>query len=153
MIEYSDNYSDASRSLWQFKRDEIPANLGNNDNKSKSFQHIVALVQKSVDGNHENRFVKNTNIVVLLKYLSVFLRSLEIPLINCKSHLELNWIENCILSSTGDSAKIKITDAKIKVRIVTLSTKDNKFDKTITRWIYKIFLLEPASNHPCKSNR
>ena len=127
--------------------------MGNNDNKSKSFQHIVALVQKSVDGNHENRFVKNTNIVVLLKYLSVFLRSLEIPLINCKSHLELNWIENCILSSTGDSAKIKITDAKIKVRIVTLSTKDNKFDKTITRWIYKIFLLEPASNHPCKSNR
>ena len=135
MIEYSDNYSDASRSLWQFKRDEIPANLGNNDNKSKSFQHIVALVQKSVDGNHENRFVKNTNIVVLLKYLSVFLRSLEIPLINCKSHLELNWIENCILSSTGDSAKIKITDAKIKVHIVTLTTKDNKFDKTITRWI------------------
>ena len=109
--------------------------MGNNDNKSKSFQHIVALVQKSVDGNHENRFVKNTNIVVLLKYLSVFLRSLEIPLINCKSHLELNWIENCILSNTGDSAKIKITDAKIKVHIVTLSTKDNKFDKTITRWI------------------
>ena len=135
MIEYSDNYSDASRSLWQFKRDEIPANLGNNDNKSKSFQHIVALVQKSVDGNHENRFVKNTNIVVLLKYLSVFLRSLEIPLINCKSHLELNWIGNCILSSAGDSAKIKITDAKIKAHIVTLSTKDNKFDKTITRWI------------------
>ena len=109
--------------------------MGNNDNKSKSFQHIVALVQKSVDGNHENRFVKNTNIVVLLKYLSVFLRSLEIPLINCKSHLELNWIANCILSNTGDSAKIKITDAKIKVHIVTLSTKDNKFDKTITRWI------------------
>ena len=24
VIEYSDNYSDTSRSLWQFKRDEVP---------------------------------------------------------------------------------------------------------------------------------
>ena len=29
LIEYSDNYSDTSGSLWQFKRDEVPAN--NND--------------------------------------------------------------------------------------------------------------------------
>ena len=26
LIEYTDNYSDASGSLWQFKRDEVPAN-------------------------------------------------------------------------------------------------------------------------------
>ena len=25
LIEYSDNYSDTSGSLWQFKRDEVPA--------------------------------------------------------------------------------------------------------------------------------
>ena len=47
------------------------------------------------------------------------------PLINCKIHLELNWIKDCILSSAGDSAKFKITDAKLHVPIVTLSTKDN----------------------------
>ena len=47
------------------------------------------------------------------------------PLINCKIHLELNWIEDCILSSAGNSAKFKITDAKLHVPIVTLSTKDN----------------------------
>ena len=47
------------------------------------------------------------------------------PLINCKVHLELNWIDNCILSNLGDSAKFKITDAKLHVPIVTLSTKDN----------------------------
>ena len=46
-------------------------------------------------------------------------------LINYKVHLELNWIEDCILSSTGDSAKYKITDAKLHIPIVTLSTKDN----------------------------
>ena len=47
------------------------------------------------------------------------------PLINCKIHLELNWIHDCILSNAGDSAKSKITDANLHVPIVTLSTKDN----------------------------
>ena len=43
--------------------------------------------------------------------------------INCKVYLELNWIENCLLSSAGDS-KFGITDGKLQVPIVTLSTKD-----------------------------
>ena len=47
------------------------------------------------------------------------------PLINCKIHLELTWIEDCILSSAGDSAKFKITYTKLHVPVVTLSTKDN----------------------------
>ena len=46
-------------------------------------------------------------------------------LVNCKVHLGLNWIEDCILSSSGDSAKFEITDAKLHVPIVTLSTKDS----------------------------
>ena len=44
-------------------------------------------------------------------------------LINCKVFLELNWIEDCILSSAGNSAKFEITDAKLHVPIVTSSTK------------------------------
>ena len=47
------------------------------------------------------------------------------PLINCEIHLELNWIEDDILLSAGDSAKLKITDAKLHVPMVTLPTKDN----------------------------
>ena len=47
------------------------------------------------------------------------------PLINCKIHLESNWIEGCILSGAGDSAEFKITDAKLHVTIVTLYTNDN----------------------------
>ena len=47
------------------------------------------------------------------------------PLINCKIHLELNWTGDCMLSSAGDSAKFKITDAILQVPIVTLPTKDN----------------------------
>ena len=83
------------------------------------------LLQVTENHNNGNSFVKDTKIVVPLKYLSKFWRSLEMPLINCKVHLELNWIEGCILSSAGDSVKFEITDAKLHVPIVTLSTKDS----------------------------
>ena len=72
-----------------------------------------------------NSFVENTKIVVPWKYLSNFWRSLEMTLINCKIHLEWNWIEDCILSSAVNSAKFKIMDDKLHVPMVTLSTKDN----------------------------
>ena len=35
--------------------------------------------------------------MVPLKYLSNFFRSLEMPLVNCKIHLELNWNNNCVM--------------------------------------------------------
>ena len=47
------------------------------------------------------------------------------PLINCKVFLELSWIEDCVLSSAGDSAKWAIADTKLHVPIVTFSTKDS----------------------------
>ena len=50
---------------------------------------------------------------------------LEIPLIYCKIHLELNWIEECVLSSARVFEKFKITDDKLHAPIVTLSTKGN----------------------------
>ena len=90
------------------------------------FKYKAALVEKTANAvNNTNSSEKNTKIVVPLKYLSNFWRSLEIPLINCKVHFELNWIEKCILSSDGDSAKFKPTDAKLHVPITTLSTKNN----------------------------
>ena len=57
--------------------------------------------------------------------MSNFRRSLEIPLINCKVEISLNWIENCILSNSGNPATFKITDAKLYIPIVTLKTGDN----------------------------
>ena len=126
LIEYNDNYSDTSGSLWQFKRDEVPANNADlTINNSQSFKYKAALLGKTANHNDGKSFVKDAKIVVPLKYLSNFWRSLEMPLINCKVYLELNWIEDCILSSAGDSAKFAITDAKLHVPIVTLSTKDS----------------------------
>ena len=117
LTEYSDYYSDTSGSLWQFKRDEVPNNIDDNltvDN-SQSLKYKAGFVGKTANAvNNTNSSVNSTKIVVPLKYLSNFWRSLGMPLINCKIHLELNWIKDCILSSAGDSAKFKIIDAKLR---------------------------------------
>ena len=123
LTEYSDNYSDTSGSLWQFKRDEVPANNADlTIDNSQSFEYKAALLGKTANQNDVKIFVKDANIVAPLKYLSNFWRSLEMPLINCKVFLELNWIEDYILSSAGDSAKIATTGAKLHVPMVTLSS-------------------------------
>ena len=130
LIKYSDNYLDTSGSLWQFRRDDSPvnnANLGvvNNNLNSQSFKYKAAIVGKTANAADGNSFVRNTEMVVPLKYLSNFWRLLEMPLINCKIYLELNWIEDCILFSNETSIKFEIMDAKSHVPIVILSTKGN----------------------------
>ena len=95
LIEYSDNYSDTSGSLWQFKRDESPVtNAGNPENasttNSASFKYKSSLIGKSTTVD-TNRVFKDVKTAIPLKYLSNFWRSLEMPLISCKIHLELYW--------------------------------------------------------------
>ena len=121
LIEYSDNYSDTSGRLWNFKRDEIINNEGvTNDNNAPSFKYKANVI-----GNTENNGTKNgVEIAVPLKYLSNFWRSLEIPLINFQVELSLKWYEKCLLT-TATTATFKITDAKRYVPIVTLSVEDN----------------------------
>ena len=110
--------------MWQFKRDDDPVNNADlTIDGSKSFKYKAALLGKTANHNDGKSSVKDAKIVVPLKYLSNFWRSLEMPLINFKVHLELNWNEDCILSSAG---KFEITDAKLHVSIVTFSTKDSE---------------------------
>ena len=71
---------------------------------------------------------KNFKIMVPLSYLSVFWRSLELPLINCEVNLILTWSANCVIVSTNIANQIAtfaITDTKLYIPIVTLSTQDN----------------------------
>ena len=58
--------------------------------KSRFFKPLTAA---------DNGVYKDVKIVVPLKYLSYFWRSLEMPLINCKVHLELNWTKDCWINS------------------------------------------------------
>ena len=95
LIEYSDNYQDSSVTLYQYKRDEPPEgdpipNLAANN--SSSFKYKVELLGDPVFANNIVR--RNVKVVVPLKYLSNFFRSLEMPLINCKIKLNLTWKKN-----------------------------------------------------------
>ena len=60
-----------------------------------------------------------------LKYLSNFWRTLDIPLINCKINLSLTWSHKCVLSNDPKATKFTITDTKLYVAIVTVSTEDS----------------------------
>ena len=95
LTEYSDNYLDTSGSLWQFRRNKVSDNdVDLNFDNSELFKYKSVFVRKTANAASRNTFVKDTKIVVPLKYPSNFWRSLETPLINCKVHLELNWNEN-----------------------------------------------------------
>ena len=108
LIENSDNYSNTSGSLWDFKRDEIYNNANvTNDNNAFSFKYKADLI-----GNTEtNGTKKGVKIAVPLKYLRNFCRSLEMPLINWKVELSLNWIEDSMLTSAAFNANVDNTDA------------------------------------------
>ena len=48
LIEYGDNYSDTSGSLWQFKRDEVIGNINLANNNSSSFKYKSNLIGNTV---------------------------------------------------------------------------------------------------------
>ena len=118
LIEYSDNYSKTSGSLWQYYKDDPNDNLTG----SKSFKCKVKITGKThADGN-----TKDVEIIVPLKYLSNFWRALEMPLVNCEVNLILTWSEDCVITNSTGEEKFAITETKFYVPVVTLSTKDNE---------------------------
>ena len=129
LIEYSDNYAKTTGSLWQYYKD-IPALNANDEiiifadgNTTDSFNFKVKIT-----GRTGNGATKHVEIMVPLKYLSNFWRTLEMPLINCEINLILTWSSTCVLIATGvpnQAAIFAITDAKLYVPIVTLSTQEN----------------------------
>ena len=127
LIEYSDNYQDSSATLYQYKQDEPPESNAIDDltaNNSSSFKYkISSLGDRNVVGGIVRLNVK---VVVPLKYLSNFFRSLEMPLINCKIKLNLTWKKECVLSTDVGNAIFIINDTKMYVPVVTLSKEDNK---------------------------
>ena len=127
LIEYSDNYQDSSAILYQYKRDELPEDDAVADltaDNSSSFKYKINLLGNPVVANNVAR--RNVKVLVPLKYLSNFFRSLEMPLINCKIKLNLTWKKECALSTDAGEAVFIINDTKLYVPVVTLSKEDNK---------------------------
>ena len=98
-IVYSDNYSKISGVLWQYCK-EIPPVDDNRDfedfngaNATDSFNFKTKITGQT---NNDGRI--DVEIMVPLKYLSKFWRTLEMPLINCEVELILDWSANCVIS-------------------------------------------------------
>ena len=109
---------------------------------SISFDYKTSITRK-LEGNNKEK--ENVEIVVPLKFLSNFCRKLNIPLINCEVSLTLTWSVNCALTNKAyreavaaqrnnpavaeinnpTNAIFKITDRKLYVPVVTLSTQDD----------------------------
>ena len=83
VIEYSDNYSETSGSLWQYYKSDPNNNLAN----SESFKYKAKITGKTPNNGN----TKDVEIIAPLKYLSNFWKTLEMPLINCEVSLVLTW--------------------------------------------------------------
>ena len=96
LIEYSDNYAKTTGSLWQYFRDDAGDgdDIDIEDSKSKS---KVKITGKTPNGDNE----KDVEIMVSLKYLSNFWRTLEITLINCEVNLILTWLSTCVITESN----------------------------------------------------
>ena len=88
LIEYSDNYSKTSGSLWQYCK-EMPAVDYDGDiahfngaNATDSFNFKTKITSQT---NNAGRI--NVEIIVPLRCLSNFWKTLEMPLINCEIEL------------------------------------------------------------------
>ena len=115
-----------------------------NNNKattSKSFEYKTKLIGSTPNNDYRS----DAEVVVPLKYLSNFWRSLYLLLINCEIELDLSWSRYCVISevsrtsravpnsnpvryevaTTTNSAAFQINIAKLCVPVVTLSINHN----------------------------
>ena len=129
LIEYSDNYSKTSGILWKYCTDVLTV-----DNEGAGTDFIKVNVTDSFNlkvkltGHTDDNGTKNVEIMVSLKYLNNFWRTLEMSLINCEITLDLYWSGNCVIVPTNIANQggiFSITDTILYVLIVTLSIQYN----------------------------
>ena len=147
LLEYSKNYRITTESLWNYYRDGPNSNTDDNEImytilNSKSFDYKANFMENGL--THNNLTKNDFKVVVLLKHLSNFCRSLNIPLINGEVGLILTWFKNCLLIDklareadydadpnayeidNPENAIFEITDTKLYVPVLTLSKKWQK---------------------------
>ena len=101
LLEYCKNYRKTTGSLWNCYRDKPNSGINNGKTysimSSKSFDYKANFIEDGV--THNNLTKNDVKVIVPLKYLSNFWRSLNIPLINCEIELILTWFKNYVLIS------------------------------------------------------
>ena len=136
LIEYSDNYSKTSGSLWQYCK-EIPAvnNDGNivdfnGANATDSFNFKTKITGETAADNNNGNIAGRVyvEIMVPLRYLSNFWKTLEMTLINCEVELILPWSTCCVIIYTNVANQVPtftLTETNLYVPVVTFSTQGN----------------------------
>ena len=170
-LEYSDNYPMTSASLRNYYRDEIndDANQNNGANNrinnsksitSKPLEYKTKIIGRTPDDNNK----LDAEVVVPLKYLNNFWRSLHLSLINYKIELDLSWSKKDIISEMSTTPRVppnpdanppvqevvaiqttgatfQINNAKFYVPVVMLSINDNiKFLENIEQGFKRTIL-------------
>ena len=144
ILGYNKNYRKTTGSLWNYYRNEPNSGTEGNINysiKNSKFFYYKTNITGKLEGSNVEKH--DTEIVVPLKYLINFFKSLNFRLINCEVSLTLTWSENCIITSKATreadpdvdpavagfnnptNATFKITDCKLCVPVVTLSAEDD----------------------------
>ena len=177
LLEYSKNCRKATGSLWNYYSDEPNSGVDIGITYSimglKSFDYKANFIE---DGVEQDDLTKNdVKIVVPLKYLSNFSRSLNISLINCETELILTWFKNCVLIDktkrevnydadpvvyeidNPENTTFQITNLKLYVAVVTLSKQNGiklleqlklGFKRTIKWNKYRSqMIVQPQSNN------
>ena len=116
LIEYSDNYSETS----------IAGHIAEVDGAiaTDSFYFKAKITGQT----GKNGIIDDVEIIAPLKYLSNSWKTLEMSLINCEVNLILTWSANCNIIHTNlvnQNPTFLITEIKLYVPVVTLSTQDN----------------------------
>ena len=122
LLECSKDYSNTSRSLWNYYRDEKTGAINDNDGPNKNEINSKSFKDKtSIRGNTYNvprritdevgnpadnpdyvankEGTKEDKIAVPLKHLGNFWSSLNTPLVNCEVSLALSWSATCVITS------------------------------------------------------
>ena len=123
LIEYTDAYSKTSGSLWPYYRDEqVFFGANNNDDNSNLFK----FKEKAGETDHDDS--KDVEIIVPLKYLYKFWKTLKMSLIDCEINHILNWSVSYFLVAgivANQFPTFTITAKSFYGPVVTFSTQDN----------------------------
>ena len=101
-LQYSQNYSMTSRSLWSYYRDKTDDVDDVSDGKSFNYKTKIVENKPKGPGNegHANRppvLTLNAEVTIPLKYFSNFWRSFDFSLINYEIGLDLSWTKDCLV--------------------------------------------------------
>ena len=138
--KYSDNYSKTSGILHKYCKDvtaihnhDIISAFNVNNATNRSFN-----LKRKITSKTSNDGIKNVEIMIPFKYVSIFWKTFEMFLINCEINLDLNWSKICVIvANYADQATTfsivvvfefefyLIWISKVSISVVTLSTQDN----------------------------